>query len=103
MSATFTRRKVAAACSLQTTLFSIKLRSEWNLGVCQGVYCSVNPAGAPFMDSVQHCLDQAAECRRLMKSARSEAEAKALKEIALSWTRLAGQIDRYHALMREQV
>jgi hypothetical protein len=55
------------------------------------------------MDSAQHCLDQAAECRRLMKSARSEAEAKALKEIAQSWARLAGQIDRYHALMREQV
>jgi hypothetical protein len=53
------------------------------------------------MDSAQHCQDQAAECRRLMKSARSEAEAKTLKEVAQSWTRVAGQIDRYHALMRE--
>jgi hypothetical protein len=53
------------------------------------------------MDSAQHCQDQAAECRRLMKSARSEAEAKTLKEIAQSWTRVAGQIDRYHTLMRE--
>ena len=53
------------------------------------------------MDSTQRCQDQAAECRRLMKSARSEAEAKVLKELAHSWSRLAGQIDRYHALMRE--
>ena len=53
------------------------------------------------MDSAQHCQDQAAECRRLMKSARSEAEAKALKEIAQSWARVASQIDRYYALMRE--
>jgi hypothetical protein len=53
------------------------------------------------MDSAQHCQDQATECRRLMKSARSVAEAKVLKEIAKSWTRVAGQIDRYHALMRE--
>jgi hypothetical protein len=53
------------------------------------------------MDSAQRCLDQAAECHRLMKSARSEAEAKVLKELAQSWTRVAGQIDRYHALTRE--
>jgi hypothetical protein len=53
------------------------------------------------MDNAQHCQDQAAECRRLMKSARSEAEAKVLKELAQSWTRVAGQIDRYHALIRE--
>jgi hypothetical protein len=31
------------------------------------------------LDSAQHCLDQSAECRRLMKLARSEAEAQALK------------------------
>jgi hypothetical protein len=31
------------------------------------------------MDSAQHCLDQSAECRRLVKSAQSEAEARALK------------------------
>jgi hypothetical protein len=31
------------------------------------------------MDSAQHCLDQSAECRRLMKLAQSEAEAEALK------------------------
>ena len=53
------------------------------------------------MDSTQRCQDQAAECRSLMNSSRSEAEAKVLKELAQSWTRVAGQIDRYHALMRE--
>jgi hypothetical protein len=54
------------------------------------------------MDSAQHCQDQAAECRRLMKSARSEVEAKTLKDLSQSWTRVAGQLDRYHTLMREQ-
>jgi acetate kinase len=54
------------------------------------------------MDSAQHCLDQSAECRRLMKQAQSEAEERALKVIARSWLGLAGQIDRYNTLMREQ-
>jgi hypothetical protein len=55
------------------------------------------------MDSAQHCLDQSAECRRLMKSAQSEAEAYALKLLARSWSGLAGQIDRYNALVRQQL
>jgi hypothetical protein len=55
-----------------------------------------------FMDSAQHCLDQAAECLRLLKAAKSDAEAKNLKDLSQSWARLAGQIDRYNALMREQ-
>jgi hypothetical protein len=54
------------------------------------------------MDSAQHCLDQSAECRRLVKLARSEAEARALKVISRTWSGLAGQIDRYNALVREQ-
>jgi hypothetical protein len=54
------------------------------------------------MDSAQHCLDQSAECRRLMKLAQGEAEAYALKNIAHTWSGLAGQIDPYHTLMREQ-
>jgi hypothetical protein len=54
------------------------------------------------MDSAQHCVDQSAECRRLMKSARSEAEARALKVISRSWLGLAGQIDRYNALVRSR-
>jgi hypothetical protein len=54
------------------------------------------------MDSVQHCLDQSAECRRLMKLAGSEAEAYALKHLARSWLGLAGQIDRYNELMRNR-
>ncbi len=54
------------------------------------------------MDSAQHCLDQSAECHRLVKLAQSEAEAQALKNLSRSWTGLAGQIDRYNALIREQ-
>ena len=54
------------------------------------------------MDSAQHCLDQSAECRRLMKSAQSEAEAHALKNLSRSWVGLAGQIDRDNALVRGQ-
>jgi hypothetical protein len=54
------------------------------------------------MDSAQQCRDQSTECRRLVKLAQSEAEAHALKNLARSWAGLAGQIDRYNALMREQ-
>jgi hypothetical protein len=54
------------------------------------------------MDSAQHCRDQSTECLRLMKLAQSEAEAEVLRNLSSSWARLAGQIDRYSALMREQ-
>ena len=54
------------------------------------------------MDSAQHCQDQAAECRGLIKKTKSEEETRALWNIAQSWLRLAGQIDRYSAIVREQ-
>jgi hypothetical protein len=54
------------------------------------------------MDSAQHCRDQWAECLRLKKTAQSEDEAEVLKNLSQSWARLASQIDRYNALMREQ-
>jgi hypothetical protein len=54
------------------------------------------------MDSAQHCLDQSAECRRLMESAQSETETQALKNLSRAWSGLAGQIDRYNAIIREQ-
>jgi hypothetical protein len=54
------------------------------------------------MDSSQHCRDQSAECLRLVKSAQNKAEAQVLRNISSSWSRLAGQIDRYNALTREQ-
>jgi hypothetical protein len=54
------------------------------------------------MHTAQYCLDQSAECRRLIQSARSEADAYALKLLARSWSGLAGQIDRYNALLRQQ-
>jgi hypothetical protein len=55
-----------------------------------------------FMDSAQHCRDQWAECHRLMKLAQIKDEAHALKNIARSWAGLAGQIDRYNALVRDK-
>ena len=58
--------------------------------------------GIEAMDSAKHCRDQAAECLRLMKSTKSEAQAQVLRNISSSWSRLAGQIDRYNALAREQ-
>jgi len=54
------------------------------------------------MDSAQHCLDQAAECDRLIRSAQSEAQAQLPRNLSSSWSRLAGQIDRYNAALREQ-
>jgi hypothetical protein len=54
------------------------------------------------MDSPQHCRDQSAECIRLIGLAHSEAQAQVLRNLASSWSRLAGQIDRYNALVREQ-
>jgi hypothetical protein len=54
------------------------------------------------MDSAQHCLDQSAECRRLVQLAQSEAEAYALKLLSRTWSGLAGQIDRYNALVRDR-
>jgi hypothetical protein len=54
------------------------------------------------MDSAQHCKDHAAECIRLMKLAQTKAEAEVLRNLSCSWSRLAGQIDRYNALVREQ-
>jgi hypothetical protein len=54
------------------------------------------------MDSAQHCQDHSAECLRLIKLAQSESEAQVLRNLSMSWSRLAGQIDRYNALIREQ-
>jgi hypothetical protein len=54
------------------------------------------------MDSPQHCIDQSKECRRLVNLARSEAEAQALRTISRTWLGLAGQIDRYNALVRDE-
>jgi hypothetical protein len=37
-----------------------------------------------------------------MKSVQNEAEAEVLRNLSQSWSRLAGQIDRYNALVRDQ-
>jgi hypothetical protein len=56
-----------------------------------------------FMDnSTQGCRDEIAKCLRLMKSAPSKDQAEILRNISMSWSRLAGQIDRYNQLAREQ-
>jgi multidrug resistance efflux pump len=47
------------------------------------------------------CLKQAEECLRLIKSAESETEARVLRDLANSWKRVAGQIDRYRSLARD--
>jgi hypothetical protein len=54
------------------------------------------------MDSTQRCRGQAAECVRLMNSAPTKDQARLLENISISWSRLAGQIDRYNELVREQ-
>jgi hypothetical protein len=54
------------------------------------------------MDSARHCKDQAEECLRLVKLAQSKDQAEVLRNLSSSWSRLAGQIDRYNALMRER-
>jgi hypothetical protein len=54
------------------------------------------------MDTPQHCLDQSAECRRLTKFTHSEAEVYSLALLARTWAALAGQIDRYIKILREQ-
>jgi hypothetical protein len=54
------------------------------------------------MDSPQHCQEQAAECLRLAEKAQSEDEAQVLRNISSSWSRLAGQIDRYNGSVRDQ-
>ena len=54
------------------------------------------------MDTAQNCQDQSAECRRLLQLAPTEAEAQALKILSRTWAGLAGQIDRYNTLTREQ-
>jgi hypothetical protein len=54
------------------------------------------------MDGAQRCRDQANECLHLANVSRNEREAEALRNISSSWARLAGQIDRYATLMREQ-
>jgi hypothetical protein len=54
------------------------------------------------MDGAQHCRDQSTECLRLKKLAQSEAEADVLRNLSASWSRLAGQIDRYSELVRDQ-
>jgi hypothetical protein len=97
--ATVSRGKFATPCSDPV------LRSSawnWNLEV-PPVYMFPGevPPGVTIMDSAQHCLDQRAECIRLMKSAKSKNETEALRNISYSWLRLAGQIDRYNAMVRE--
>lgn len=54
------------------------------------------------MESAQHCIDQAAECLRLVKLAESKDQAEVLRNLSASWSRLAGQIDRYNALVRKE-
>jgi hypothetical protein len=60
------------------------------------------PGEEGLLGSAQRCHDLSAECRRLMKLAPTEAEAQILKNLSRSWAGLAGQIDRYNALLRQR-
>jgi hypothetical protein len=55
------------------------------------------------MEGAQRCRDQAKECLHLANVSPSKNEAEALRNISSSWVRLAGQIDRYTALMRAEL
>ena len=54
------------------------------------------------MESAKRCRDQAAECVCLMNSAPTKDQARTLRNISFSWSRLAGQIERHNQLAREQ-
>ena len=54
------------------------------------------------MDNAEHCQIQAQECRRLLASPQSEAAAQVLRNLSRSWVMVAGQIDRYAAIVREE-
>jgi hypothetical protein len=54
------------------------------------------------MDNAEHCQIQAQECRRLLALPQSEAAAQVLKNLSRSWVMIAGQIDRYAVIMREE-
>ena len=53
------------------------------------------------MMEIPRCLEQAEECARLMKETHNADEVEILRNIRQSWSRLAGQIDRYRAFKRE--
>ena len=54
------------------------------------------------MVNAEHCQIQAQECRRLLALAQSEAAAQTLKNLARSWAMIAGQMDRYDEIMRNE-
>lgn len=51
--------------------------------------------------TARQCAEHSIECMRLSNLAPTSAEARVLRNIAQSWTRLAGQIDRYNTIVRE--
>lgn len=53
------------------------------------------------MMTARQAREQAGECMHLSNQAPLATEARALKNISQSWTRLAGQLDRYETLLRE--
>jgi hypothetical protein len=54
------------------------------------------------MDNAEHCQIQAQECLRLLDLPQSEAAAQVLKNLSRSWVMIAGQIDRYAVIVREE-
>jgi hypothetical protein len=54
------------------------------------------------MDNAEHCQIQAQECRRLLALPQSGHAAQVLKNLSRSWVMIAGQIDRYAEIVREE-
>jgi hypothetical protein len=54
------------------------------------------------MDTAEHCREQLEKFQKALPSARSEAEATVLKNIARSWKMIANQMALYEELRAEK-
>ena len=50
------------------------------------------------LNDVKYCKGQSTQCVQLMNTAVNETEARALRSLSQSWTRVANQIERYNRL-----
>ena len=47
------------------------------------------------LNDVKYCREQSTQCVQLMNTAANETEARALRSLSQSWTRVANQLERY--------
>jgi hypothetical protein len=50
------------------------------------------------LNDVKYCREQSTQCVQLMNTAVNETEARALRSLSQSWTRVANQLERYNRL-----